>query len=377
MPRSALVSLSDTPWYHVVSRCVRRAFLCGDDNVTGKNFNHRRGWIEARILELAGVFAINVAAYAVMSNHYHIVVRIDDERAKKWTDTEVLRRWTQLFTGPLFVRRYLSEERDEMDVSQLASVSTWAATYRERLHDLSWFMRVLNESIARMANAEDDCTGRFWEGRFKSQALLDEHALLTAMAYVDLNPIRAAIAETPEQSDHTSVQQRIRDISDTAAAKTNKVSKKQHRSATVLLPKLPPIKETHDDRLHSEKKLSKLVQAKLLPFAPSEIFATGIPFAFDDYLELVDTVGRAVHPAKRGFILDKTPAILLRLEIDVETFIEYSNDFLKEFGSAVGTPHTLVDLAVSRQCRSLRGISASRAIFYGIKPRARCVSAVN
>lgn len=377
MPRSAVVSLSDTPWYHVVSRCVRRAFLCGDDNVTGKNFNHRRGWIEARILELAGVFAINVAAYAVMSNHYHIVVRIDDERAKKWTDTEVLRRWTQLFTGPLFVRRYLSEERDEMDVSQLASVSTWAATYRERLHDLSWFMRVLNESIARMANAEDDCTGRFWEGRFKSQALLDEHALLTAMAYVDLNPIRAAIAETPEQSDHTSVQQRIRDISDTAAAKTNKVSKKQHRSATVLLPKLPPIKETHDDRLHSEKKLSKLVQAKLLPFAPSEIFAAGIPFAFNDYLELVDTVGRAVHPAKRGFILDKTPAILLRLEIDVETFIEYSNDFLKEFGSAVGTPHTLVDLAVSRQCRSLRGISASRAIFYGIKPRARCVSAVN
>ena len=100
-----------------------------------------------------------------------------------------------------------------MDVSQLASVSTWASTYRERLHDLSWFMRVLNESIARMANIEDDCTGRFWEGRFKSQALLDEHALLTAMAYVDLNPIRAAMAEPPEQSDHTSVQQRIHDSS--------------------------------------------------------------------------------------------------------------------------------------------------------------------
>jgi hypothetical protein len=93
-----------------------------------------------------------------MSNHYHIVVRIDDERAKKWTDEEVLRRWTQLFTGPLFVRRYLTEERAEMDVSQLSSVLASAATYRKRLHDLSWFMRVLNESIARMANAEDGCT---------------------------------------------------------------------------------------------------------------------------------------------------------------------------------------------------------------------------
>jgi hypothetical protein len=398
MPRSSLVSLSDTPWYHVVSRCVRRAFLCGDDNVTGKNFNHRRGWIESRILELAGVFAIDVAAYAVMSNHYHIVVRIDDEQAKKWTDEEVLRRWTQLFTGPLFVRRYLSEDRAEMDISQLASVLTSAATYRERLHDLSWFMRVLNESIARMANAEDDCTGRFWEGRFKSQALLDEHALLTAMAYVDLNPIRAAMAETPEQCDHTSVKKRISDISGTTAAKTNKVDKQNPRDyvvrdvthpvgnshaahhgsqvGTILLPQLPPIKETQDDRLHSEKKLRKLTQAKLLPFAPNEIFATGIPFAFNDYLELVDTVGRAVHPTKRGFILDKTPAILVRLEIDVETFIEYANNFLKEFGSAVGTPHTLIDLAASRQSRSLRGISASRAIFAGIKPRARCISAV-
>ena len=378
MPRSALVSLSDTPWYHVVSRCVRRAFLCGDDSVTGKNFNHRRGWIESRLLELAGVFAIDVAAFAVMSNHYHIVVRIDKDRAGKWTDEEVLKRWTQLFSGPLFVQRYLSEDRAEMDISQLSSVTSAAATYRERLHDLSWFMRVLNESLARMANAEDDCTRRFWEGRFKSQALLDEHALLAAMAYVDLNPIRAAMAETPEQSDHTSVQQRIRDISDTVAAKTktNKVSKKEHRSAAILLPKLPPIKETQDDRLHSEKKLRKLVQAKLMPFAPSEIFAAGIPFGFDDYLELVDTVGRAAHPNKSGFIPEKTPALLLRLEIDVETFIEYINDFLKEFGSAVGTPHSLIGLAASRQSRSLRGMSAARAIFDGIKPRGRCVAAV-
>jgi len=264
-----------------------------------------------------------------------------------------------------------------MDVSQLAGVSTWAATYRERLHDLSWFMRVLNESIARMANAEDGCTGRFWEGRFKSQALQDEHALLTAMAYVDLNPIRAAIAETPEQSAHTSVRQRIRDIAGTTAAATNSENKKNFRSAAVNLSEIPPAKDKRNPfRLRNEDELDSLLQAKMAPFAPSEIFAAGIPFAFDDYLELVDTIGRAVHPAKRGFIIDKTPAILIRLEIEVETFIEYANHFLKEFGSAVGTPQKLLSLAESRQSRSLRGISAARAIFDGKKSRSRCMAAL-
>ncbi|MCF1182337.1 transposase, partial [Marichromatium gracile] len=209
-PRAALVSLSDTPWYHVVTRCVRRAYLCGFDRLTGRSFEHRRGWVELRLRQLAGVFAIDVAAYAVMSNHVHLVVRVDADRAAGWSETEVLRRWRCLFRGPMVVERFLSPAtRAGMTEAELDGVAGLIATYRTRLADLSWFMRVLNESIARAANREDGVRGRFWEGRFRSQAILDETALLAVMAYVDLNPIRAGIAETPEESAHTGIAARI------------------------------------------------------------------------------------------------------------------------------------------------------------------------
>lgn len=102
-PRTELIALEATPWYHVVSRCVRRAFLCGQDPGSGQNYEHRRGWIEARLRQLAGVFAIDIGAYAVMSNHYHIVLKVDQPRAADWSDDEVLERWTRLFSGPLLV----------------------------------------------------------------------------------------------------------------------------------------------------------------------------------------------------------------------------------------------------------------------------------
>jgi hypothetical protein len=163
-------------------------------------------------LQLANLFAIDAAAYAVMSNHYHIVVRIDVERAAGWSLEEVLERWMSLFTGPVLVQRYLSPEGAQMTEAQIEKVRELAEGYRERLTNLSWFMRILNENIAREANREDGVKGRFWEGRFKSQALLDEAALLSAMAYVDLNPIRGwpgphARAERPHLdpgADHCS-----------------------------------------------------------------------------------------------------------------------------------------------------------------------------
>jgi len=370
--RSSLVSLSDTPWYHVVNRCVRRAFLCGADALTGQDFDHRRGWIETRIRELASVFTIDVAAYAVMSNHYHVVLRVDAERATALSDDAVLRRWTQLFTGPLLVQRYLSEARSQMGQAECDKVNEFASLYRQRLADLSWFMRVLNESIARQANAEDDCTGRFWEGRFKSQALLDEQALLAAMAYVDLNPIRAGMAESLQGSEHTAVKARLDDLqgqpfvpvlaptvqpapAGQAAPESTPTTEATEENAQYPSPALPS--------LLPEAELAALPEAPLMPFDATGRFEQGIPFGLQEYIELVDTMGRAVHPAKRGFIPATTPAILTRLGMDAEAFINAADHFFKDFASAVGTPAKLIEIAAARQQRALRGLAAAKRVF--------------
>ena len=207
-PRSTQISIEDTSFYHCCSRTVRRAFIAGVDDYTGKSYEHRRGWIESQILNLADVFAIDVAAYAVMSNHLHLVLHIDIDLANSWSDREVLEHWHKCFKGTEVTQKFAKGEL--IAAYQVSQLKHLIATYRSRLSDISWFMRCLNEPIARKANIEDNCTGHFWEGRFKSQALLDEAAVLACMAYVELNPIRAQMAKTPEDSDFTSIQQRIK-----------------------------------------------------------------------------------------------------------------------------------------------------------------------
>ena len=295
--RKAQICLADTPYYHCVSRCARRAYLCGEDKQTEISYEHRRQWVEDRIHFLSQIFAIDVCAYAVMSNHTHLVLYIHKDLSDSWDTEEVIRRWHRLHKGTLLSHQYLSpEQRQQMGESQLFTLEETVEVWRQRLTDISWFMRSLNEYIAREANKEDECTGRFWEGRFKSQALLDEAALTACMAYVDLNPIRAGIARTPEQSNHTSIQYRINAV---------KVGKNPKYLT-------PLVGNFNDDMQHN------------------------LPFHLTDYLELVDITGRVILHDKKGFILESAPAILQRLNLKPEQWQELTTQFEDCFHHAAG-----------------------------------------
>lgn len=311
----------DTPGlYHCTSRCVRRAFLCGEDPLTGRSFEHRRQWVEDRILELAQLFAVAIHSYCVMDNHFHVVIETDPTVALAWSDIEVARRWSHL-TNP-------AKESDELQPSRLDALLAQPERLlelRSRLGSLSWFMRCLKEPIARRANKEDGCTGHFWEGRFVAQALLDDRALLGAMVYVDLNPIRAKIATSPEDSKHTSIKRRIENLA-----------------------------EHHDNQLQ--------------PLA-SSIVAHDMPTTSEEYLQLVDWSGRVLHPGKRGSIDDRVPEVLQRLQLRKTQWLTQVPATESHFWRVIGSAESIIELAKSSGRKWFRGIGMARYLEHIVDTR--------
>jgi hypothetical protein len=142
--------------------------------------DNRKAWIEQRSQELTEVFAVAVGGFAVMDNHLHLLVRIDPDRAENWSDEEVVRRWGRLFPPRDKSRRAIAVS-DGWVHSRLNDTE-WVAKTRERLKSLSWFMKCLKEPLSRLANRQDKVRGAFFEGRFKSVAILDEESLLAVSA---------------------------------------------------------------------------------------------------------------------------------------------------------------------------------------------------
>ena len=280
---------------------------------------------------LVGCFAVEVASYAVMANHLHLVIRLDPVAAGSWTAEEVARRWMSVYP-----HSYLSDGTPvvpaEVVIRAQAQDAAWVALRRTRLADLGWYMRALKEVIAKRANREDDCTGSFWEGRFTSVPLLDDAALMACMAYVDLNPVRARVVDRPERSRQTGVRARIVARQRYQAARRIR-ARQPHVAKAVLAKHALTAAEAGPEVGLWLAPLARCCVA-LAGAAPTERPKGG--WSAEDYLQLVDLSGRVLRGGKRGAIPAELAPLLARLDLDVDAWVAVLFGWRSFVGRAVG-----------------------------------------
>ncbi|MCE2796989.1 MAG: transposase [Planctomyces sp.] len=211
LARVEIFAADEVAVVHVMNRTVRRCFLLGHDPVSGRNYDHRKVWIDEQLVHQARHFGIDLLCQAIMSNHLHLVLRSRPDVVQEWSDEEVARRWLMLCPERRDEDRRPMEPT-EFEINRIVNNKGKLASLRSRLSDISWWMRLLCQHIAQRANREDGEVGKFWQARYRAVRLLDEIAILSCAAYVDLNPIRAAMAQTISKSDFTSAQKRSRGL---------------------------------------------------------------------------------------------------------------------------------------------------------------------
>jgi len=340
--RSQLVDVSVTPWYHVISKTVRGAFLLreGEDD--------RKQWIEDRLKFLAELFAMEVAGFAILDNHLHVLVRLSPEQLTDASDEEVVRRWGKLFPPRGMDRKPLKVTQAWVQ-RQLADAS-FVARCRERLVDLGWFMKCLKEPLARIVNQAEGQTGAFWQSRYKSIAILDEEALLATCAYIDLNPVAAGMAALPEESEHTSVKARVDHcrekgrIDDLQAARAGTVAGVRASRGMESGLWLCPIEDRRGD---GPKRLGLL-----------EGFSLGSYFQIVDYASRLVRQGKARVSAEVASLLDRLGTSVDIWNANVKRMFERTKQlgvafsFSREKPKAAAAKRGLHHLANLNGCRT-------------------------
>jgi putative transposase len=378
LPRSKYVREGQEGVYHCFSRCVRRAFLCGFDTLTGRDFSHRKAWLVDRLRYLAAIFAIEVCAYAVMDTHYHTILRTRPDIVASWSDREVATRWLTLFPRHRDLRGTPIPPA-EKEICALADCPERIAELRKRLCSLSWFMGRLNEYIARAANKEDGVKGRFWEARFKCQALLDEAAIAACMVYVDLNPIRAGVAGIPEESDFTSIQERIRawqketmitgsvpgevapDMQSASFGRDMRMLENAGEISNPVREGISGMRNSLDGAAFSASWLCPI---------QSDSERRGIlQMTTAEYFDLVDKSGRMTRSDKGGAMDADLAPMLLRIGANPEAWLETISRFGSKFCLAAGLLSNLRNFADQLGRRWLKGVATARAAFASAPPQ--------
>lgn len=318
-PRSEIFDPDHVGIYHCWNRLVQRRCLFGLDLLTGIDHSHRKDWLLERLKVLSGIMALDVLDYAVLDNHLHLVLRNRPDITSNWDNAEVAARWWNLCPE----RKNHDGSAAEPTSIELKCFELSAEEYRQRLSDISWFMRLLCQPIARRANQEDDVDGRFFAKRFDCNRLESEADLLACSLYVDLNVIHAGIAETPEQSAYTSAFDRIRarwrstqqELDTPTCAGLNADAQADAWLAPIFL----------DERAEAYKDVE---QAASNPIGAPRVSNKGfLPITCAQYLALLDSMGRFIRLDKRGHIPHDLPPILERVKIDAEQLVNSIAEF--------------------------------------------------
>ena len=342
--RSDVFTPEEIAVVHVTNRTTRRCFLFGDDPLSGKNFDHRKVWVEDRLILLASQFGIDLLCYTVLSNHFHLILRSRPDVVSTWDDTEVARRWLTLC--PVQKDEFgRAIEPTEADLNTIRNNKQKLTQVRRRLSDISWWTRLFCQNIAQRANLEEQETGKFFQARFKATRLLDETSILACAAYVDLNPIRAALAETLEGSQFTSIQKRLLDLQAPACGSVE-VSEQQTAASFLSPVDLNEIGDcigscphSHGHRCSDKGFLSMTAAA---------------------YAELLDWTARQIRGDKRGSTPTGLAPIFDRLGIHKDTWIELVREFGRLFYVVAGQPHQIDTHQSPNGSRRFRTRAAAR-----------------
>ncbi len=341
LARAEVFDPSEVAVLHICARVVRRCFLFGVDPVTGINHDHRKVWIEDQLKLLAANFGIDILSFAILSNHFHLILRSRPDVVETWDDSEVARRWLMLCPNRKKKDRS-PEEPNEFELNSIRNDPEKLATIRKRLSDVSWWMRLLCQNIGTRANQEDKQVGKFFQGRYRAVRILDEETLLACAAYVDLNPIRAAMAETLEASEFTSAQRRLQALQAATSIPT---------IVTTVDSFLSPL--TIDEKNHAIGPCANQTRER----CSDKGF---LSMSTMDYLELLDASARMVRPDKAGYTPSDVAPIFERLKLDSDYWRLQINDFGRLFSNVAGKPHDVYEM------RSL--ISKRRFYLKRLKP---------
>ena len=339
---------------HAVSRTTRACWLLGDDPVSGKNYDHRKGWIEDLLVRFAAQFAIDLLAYSILSNHHHQMLRSRPDVVKTWDDTEVARRWLMICPERKDKNKNpLPPTEAELDCIRNCPVK--CQEIRLRLSDVSWWMRLMNQRIAQRANQEDGARGRFFEDRFKGIPVIDEQTVLACAAYVDLNWIRACMAETLEMSNYTSAQRRIEALnSKTQPAKTRSTKSASIRRARLGDSFLSPVDLCESSELPGPKPSSNGARCSDKGF---------LSMGADEYMELLDWSARRLAVGKPGRTPQDLPPILTRLGLSPTVWLELVANFDNLFTTMVGLPDSIDQERGKKTGRRFHVRNATRELF--------------